>query len=192
MNIPFSVLGHIAHQALFEGDLRLPPTALRAFMTLLMLDTCSSPSIVIASIIYYRKLQNLRPDWVQKHSPCLLFTVCLSLGFKFLQDAPHFTMLWSRLSGFSPKQINAAEMEALTILDYQLQIHPHLFQSWESHFQAHLANHHPSRRQPVVITPYSSPPAYCRAIPRRKFILPPLTNIMPYRPYLPTPPSLRY
>lgn len=191
-SIPYSVLGHLAHQAMFEDDMRYSPSALRAFMTLLMLDTCPSPSIVIASIVYLRRLRNLRPEWVQAHCPTLVFTVCLSLGFKFLQDAPHFTVLWARLSGSSPRQINRAEREALAILDYQLEVHPHLYQSWQTHFASLTATPPPARRQPIAITPYSSPPAYCRVVPRRKLTLPPINTLLASRPYLPTPPSFRY
>ncbi|KAI0244018.1 PHO85 cyclin-1, partial [Massospora cicadina] len=144
--------------------------------------------MVIASVTYLRRLRTHHPNWVVCQSPCLLFTVCLSLAFKFLQDAPHFTMVWARFSGFSAKQINVAEAQALVILDYQLQIHPHVHQSWQAHFKSNYQANHPPTH-PIFPLPLPSlySPILCRSAMRRKHTLPSQAIPMPLGPYLPHP-----
>ena len=88
-NIPSNILGALAYRfTFFDTSQQLSPidpngTALRAFITLLIIDTSPSLDIIIACSVYFRRIHASNPEWVANTQPCLLFTCCLILAFKF-------------------------------------------------------------------------------------------------------------
>lgn len=105
-----------------------------------------------------------------------MFLASLMVASKYLHDKNYHNKAWSKITGLDIKEINAAEMAFLKLIDYKLYISKPTFDQWYTRLHAsiqkgikqqttmkHAASDYPSppSSQPQQQNnPFMSPPSY--------------------------------
>ncbi|KAG2184806.1 hypothetical protein INT43_000719 [Umbelopsis isabellina] len=86
-----------------------------------------------------------------------MFLASLILASKFLQDRNYRNSAWAKISGLPVREINAAEMVFMKLIDCNLYISKATFEQWYGLLNAHIQTKAVQRRLPVQrhpSTPY--------------------------------------
>lgn len=104
-----------------------------------LINTTFAPTnIVITSLIYFTKLHVTNSPLLEKHPGTLLYVVCLSLAFSIVDEKTYTTKVWSKISGYTIKEINLVTCEILYSLDYCLNITPEAFRRYKQHIKDYV------------------------------------------------------
>ncbi|TKY88227.1 hypothetical protein EX895_002937 [Sporisorium graminicola] len=151
-----------------------------------MLNTTQvSKSVIILALLYIHRLKSKNPGLRgQDGSEFRLFVTALMLANKFLDDHTYTNKTWSELSGLKLKDITKMEIEFWLGLSSNIHASDVDFRSWIGtleilaerrqlalsaheaekirqaalHHQHNLVQqHHPSTRQPTLLSPHSAP-----------------------------------
>lgn len=94
----------------------------RHFHLNLLESTNSSVNAVLVSVAYLTRLRFTDPSVLQRHPGSLVYTACLMLAYKFLEDAPFTLASWAMLSHYPGHAITRVAREILQCLDYRLHV----------------------------------------------------------------------
>lgn len=67
-----------------------------------------------------------------------MFLASLMLASKYLHDKNYQNKAWSQITGLDIKEINAAEMAFLTLIDYRLYVSKPTFDKWYTQLHGHI------------------------------------------------------
>lgn len=86
-----------------------------------------SPASITMSMMYAKRLQRKRPEYVMKMSSSELFIISMMMASKYLYDEgvdeEVFNDEWAENAGLETKEINDMEMDFLQAVDWELFVH---------------------------------------------------------------------
>ncbi|CAG8688042.1 14204_t:CDS:1, partial [Cetraspora pellucida] len=69
-----------------------------------------------------------------------MFLASLIIASKYLQERNYANSAWSKICGFSVKDINAIERRFLILIDYNLFIKDNIFNNWTNFLRSHICS----------------------------------------------------
>lgn len=73
-----------------------------------------------------------------------MFLASLMVASKYLHDKNYHNKAWAKITGLDIKEINAAEMAFLTLIDYQLYVSKPTFDRWYTQIHGYIQNSYKS------------------------------------------------
>ncbi|XP_037094684.1 protein CNPPD1-like isoform X1 [Pollicipes pollicipes] len=111
---------------------------------------CISPAALVMAMVYLERLAVLRPDYLQRTHPKQLFVTSALTASKFLYDDGEreqvFNDEWAASAGLSVTELNAAEIDFLSAMNWELFVSPDCFANMLSRVEAAAALAESSRR----------------------------------------------
>lgn len=84
-----------------------------------------------------------------------MFLASLMVASKYLHDKNYHNKAWAKITGLDIKEINAAEMAFLTLIDYQLYVSKPTFDRWYTQIHGYIQNSYksatPQAREKAVV-----------------------------------------
>ncbi|KAI8095237.1 hypothetical protein BDF21DRAFT_405463 [Thamnidium elegans] len=85
-----------------------------------------------------------------------MFLASLMVASKYLHDKNYHNKAWAKITGLDIKEINAAEMAFLTLIDYQLYVSKPTFDRWYTQIHGYIQNSYKSatphaRKNPTIV-----------------------------------------
>lgn len=78
-----------------------------------------------------------------------MFLASLMVASKYLHDKNYHNKAWAKITGLDIKEINAAEMAFLTLIDYRLFVSKPTFDRWYTQIHSHIQKSY--KVQPAII-----------------------------------------
>jgi hypothetical protein len=107
---------------------------IREFISVITARSHSSNECLLSALHYMRMLRASQRYRITRNTICILYTTCLYLANKFLEDVVCVTRFWSRISGFPEENIVKAESYILLALDWNIF---HTAESYHCLFEEH-------------------------------------------------------
>lgn len=83
-----------------------------------------------------------------------MFLASLMVASKYLHDKNYHNKAWAKITGLDIKEINAAEMAFLNLIDYRLYVSKPTFDKWYTQIHGHIQKSYKSTPlQPLKSTP---------------------------------------
>lgn len=140
---------------------------LRTFIQEVLKRSRTTYSTLQTALFYLFRVKNTILNRLQGHSSIAttiqreqdyiscgrrMFLASVILASKFLQDRNYRNSAWAKISGLPVREINAAEMVFMKLIDCNLYISKATFDQWYNLLNSHINGK--ARRQPILPTPH--------------------------------------
>ncbi|KAG0043563.1 hypothetical protein BGZ83_011265 [Gryganskiella cystojenkinii] len=135
-----------------ESEIVQPKPMFRKFCLDVLSATLLSPSVILLSLKYIRKLMlNLKSSNkvvnTGEGAEYRFFTGALILANKFLDDNTFTNKTWADITGMKIKDVNHLEMQFLSGIDFKLFTSPSEYQEWLASLTQFTGQYMPSQHQ---------------------------------------------
>ncbi|KAJ9055872.1 hypothetical protein DSO57_1038800 [Entomophthora muscae] len=98
-----------------------------------LLATAELPdNVTLLTLHYMEKVSRISPSLLQEHEGQLIFTACLLLASRFIEDSPYAVSSLANMTSYGSLRINRMARIVCEAIDYQLYINHSNFTDYES------------------------------------------------------------
>jgi hypothetical protein len=123
---------------------KMMPT--RGFCTEILKRSKTTYSTLQVSLFYIFRIKRVVTEKLTSQQPAddliccgrRMFLASLMVASKYLHDKNYHNKAWSSITGLDLKEINAAELAFLKLIDYKLYVSKSTFDIWYAQLQGHI------------------------------------------------------